>query len=138
MIKVLPIQTKEEQENICRICGVEFDIHTLAYAATVDDELRGICQFALTEKGGVIRSIACIGEKDFEILFLLGRASLNFIDLNGVHSAYFEDPCFTDEDIIKAIGFELTADGKYFVDLTDFFTAPCKHHPMKTPDFSDK
>ena len=138
MIKVLPIQTKKEQEEICRICGVEYDVRAMAYAATVDDELRGICQFAMTPNGGIIRTIACVGEKDFEVLFLLGRASLNFIDLAGVHSAYFEDPNFTDDDIIKSIGFELNEQGKYFVDLTDFFTAPCKHHPMKTPDFSDK
>ncbi len=138
MIKVLPIQTKEEQEEICRACGVEYEARLMAYAATVDDKLAGVCQFTMNEKGGSIRSIACLGEKDFEILFLLGRATLNFMDLAGVHSAYFEDPNFTDEDMIRSIGFEKQDDGKYFVDLTDFFVAPCKHHPMKTPSFSDK
>ena len=138
MIKILPIQTKDEQERICLACGIEYNVRYMAYAATIDDKLAGVCQFTMSDKGGSIRSIACLGEKDFEVLFLLGRATLNFIDLAGVHSAYFDDANFTDEDIIKSIGFERTDDGRYFVDLTDFFTAPCKHHPMKTPDFSDK
>ncbi len=138
MIKVLPIQTKQEQEEICRACGVKYDVELMAYSATVDGELAGVCQFTMNDRGGFIRSIACKGEKDFEILFLLGRAALNFIDLSGVHKAFFEDPDFTDETIIKAIGFERTAEDNFFVDLTDFFVAPCKHHPMELPDFSDK
>ena len=90
MLKVLPIQTKFEQEEICKKCNVEFKPDLLAYSATVDGELRGVSQFKLTEKGGLVYDIApAIDTYDFEALFVLGRGTLNFIDLCGVHYAIY-------------------------------------------------
>ena len=67
-----------------------------------------------------------------ESLFVMGRATLNFIDLCGVHVAYFEDESFESEGMIKSIGFTKQEDGRWFVDLTDFFVEPCQHgHGLK-------
>ena len=94
MLKVLPIQTKAEQESICKQCNVEFCPDLLAYSATVDGELRGVSQFKLTAEGGLVFDIAQIPDiYDFEALFVLGRATLNFIDLCGVHTAFFDAEC---------------------------------------------
>ena len=128
MLKVLPIQQKDEQEKICAACGVRFDPDLLAYAATVDDVLCGVSQFKLTDKGGLVYDIApVIGGFDFEALFVLGRGTLNFIDLCGVHKATFLGSVPDDQmrRLILAVGFKEQDDGSYFVDLEGFFTDHC-------------
>ena len=127
MLEVLPIQSKEEQAAICARCDVPFRTKLLAYKALVDGELYGVCQFTMNAEGGVIVDFASVPEKyEFEPMFVMGRAALNFIDLCGVHRAFFDAPC-ENEILIKAIGFSRNADGRYEMDLTNFFKEPCKH-----------
>ena len=128
MLKVLPIQTKAEQERICKLCGVEFKPDLLAYAATVDEELRGVSQFKLTAEGGLVYDVApAIDTYDFEALFVLGRGTLNFIDLCGVHYAIYcgEIKDEQHERLLKSIGFKKTENGSLELDLTGFFTDHC-------------
>ncbi len=133
MLEVLPIQSKTEQEALCARCGVPFAESDMAYKALIDGELMGICQFTMNENGGHLHHLSLnrelkIAPKDrAEALFVMGRATLNFIDLCGVHTAYFEDESFTDEAMIKAIGFKKTAENAWWIDLTDFFLHPCQH-----------
>ena len=97
----------------------------LAYLATVDDVFTGVCQFKLTPNGGEVYDIALLPDKDdFEALFVMGRAALNFIDLCDVHLAYYTGKV-QDETLIKAIGFRQNAEGRWEMDLTGFFTKPC-------------
>ena len=124
MLKVLPIQSKAEQEKICLACGVKYAPDLLAYSATVDDVLAGICQFKLSDKGGLIYDLAPAKDTfDFEALFVLGRGTLNFIDLCGVHKAFYVGDV-SDEPLIKAIGFKQSEDG-WFINLEGFFTDHC-------------
>lgn len=128
MLEILPIQSKTEQEALCARCNITYDPELMAYGASVDGESVGICQFTISDKGGSLIDIAQVpGRNEFETAFLLGRAALNFIDLCGVHCATY-DGNVSDESLIRAIGFTKTSDGKYVVDLTDFFTNPCQHH----------
>jgi hypothetical protein len=129
MLKVLPIQSKDEQERICNAANVKYDPDLLAYAATVDDVLVGVSQFKLTSKGGIVYDIAPIPDRfDFEALFVLGRGTLNFIDLTGVHKAFYDAPVDeSNEMLVRRIGFCKRDDGRFFVDLTNFFTSPCQH-----------
>ena len=127
MLEVLPIQSKQEQEALCARCGIAFRTETLAYKALVEGELRGVCQFTMNASGGRIIDFAPVPDLyEFEPMFVMGRAALNFIDLCGVHHAYFDAAC-ENETLIKAIGFSKNSDGRYEIDLTDFFTEPCKH-----------
>lgn len=128
MLKVLPIQTKAEQEEICKACGVTFNPDLLAYSATVDDELRGVSQFKLTAEGGLVFDIApAIDTYDFEALFVLGRGTLNFIDLCGVHYAIYRGEIIDEqhERLLKAVGFKKTESGSLEIDLNGFFTDHC-------------
>ena len=128
MLQVLPIQEKQEQEALCARCGVPFDPALLAYKTLVDGELRGVCQFTMDANGGRILHFASAPDLyEFEPMFVMGRATLNFIDLCGVHRAYFDADC-ENETLIKAIGFRKNAEGRYEMDLTDFFIEPCQHH----------
>ena len=127
MLEVLPIQDKQEQAALCAHCGIEFQPALLAYKALVDGELKGVCQFTMDAAGGRIVGFASIPEAyEFEPMFVMGRAALNFIDLCGVHRAFFDAPC-ENEMLIKAIGFSKNTDGRYEIDLTDFFIHPCQH-----------
>ena len=132
MLKVLPIQSKEEQERICRACGVTYNPDLLAYSAETDGRLAGVSQFKLTDTGGVIYDIApALDFENFEALFVMGRGTLNFIDLCGIHSARYEGE-LRDEGLLRAIGFKKNAEGIYEVDLEGFFDEPCAHgHGMK-------
>ena len=81
MLEVLPIQDKKEQEAIANLCGVPFRTELLAYKALVDGELRGICQFTMNAGGGSIVDFAHVPDAyEFEPMFVMGRATLNFIE----------------------------------------------------------
>lgn len=132
MLKVFPIQDKNEQAALCERCGVTYNAELLAYQATVDDAFVGICQFKLQPEGGILYDLAPLkgDNQDFEAIFVLGRAALNFIDLCGVHQAYFDgDVSVPGEVLLRAIGFrpDERQKGRLGMDLTDFFTSPCKH-----------
>lgn len=128
MLKVLPIQSKDSQKDVCLRCNVEYKPELLAYSATVEDVLMGVSQFKLTDKGGMVYDIAPAADTfDFEALFVLGRGTLNFIDLCGVHKAYYLGSVSDEQTarLIRAIGFKEQEDGSYFVDLEGFFTDHC-------------
>ena len=139
MLKVLPVQSKPQQEELCRRCNVSFKPDLLAYAATVDEEFVGICQFRLTDRGGELFDLAKAADRpepadrkardasDFEAMFVMGRGTLNFIDLCGVHHAYFrgEEP---DDGLLRAIGFTKNDEGVYEINLEGFFTDHCHNH----------
>ena len=126
MLSVLPIQSKNEQKEICELCGVEYRPTLLAYKLADEGKTVGVCQFRLTPEGGVISTLSCkAGEERFEYLFMLGRGTLNFIDTCGAKYAYLDIEGF-DDVTARAIGFSKT-DGRYRIDLEGFFTEPCKH-----------
>ncbi len=127
MLEVLPIQDKQEQEALCGLCGIPYDADLMAYKALVEGSVKGICQFTMNASGGSITHFAHAPEGyEFEPMFVMGRATLNFIDLCGVHTAYF-DADYQNETLIRAIGFSKDANDRYHMDLTDFFKEPCQH-----------
>ncbi len=127
MLEVLPIQDKREQEALCARCGIPYRAELLAYQAINEGEFCGICQFTMDADGGRILDFAALPDKyAFEPMFVMGRATLNFIDLCGIHRAFFDAPCDNDT-LIRAIGFVPNAAGRYEIDLTGFFIDPCQH-----------
>ena len=127
MLSVLPIQSKDEQKEVCELCRVEYRPTLLAYKLTDGGKTVGVCQFRLTPEGGVISTLSGLpGEEKFEYLFMLGRGTLNFIDTCGAKYAYLDIDGF-DDVTARAIGFS-RIDGRYRIDLEGFFTEPCKHH----------
>ncbi len=129
MLKACPIQSKDEQKKLCELCETEYNPDWMAYSANVDGKDVGICQFTIKAEGGIIKSIARVkGTDDFEAMFVLGRAAMNFINLCGNETVFFDCDGVIDEPLIKAIGFKKSESGRYEVkNLTDFFTHPCQH-----------
>lgn len=127
MLEILPIQLKSEQEALAARCEITYNPDLMAYSAILNGDTVGICQFSMKSGVGHIDDIALLpGMDDNEIMLVLGRAALNFIDLCGVHEAYY-DGHINNNTLIRQIGFSQNSDGNFYINLTDFFNHPCKH-----------
>ena len=127
MLEVIPIQTKTEQEALAARVGAEFLPDALAYRADADGEFVGMCQFRLDPSGGHMLTLVSLpGHEDFQPMFVMGRAALNFMELCGAETAYYEAP-LRDRVLVGAIGFREDENGKLKVDLKGFFDHPCQH-----------
>ena len=127
MLVIKPIEDKNEQKDITEKCGILFRSELFAYKALNDGELLACAQFDIDENGASIDAIRqVIGSSyDFEAMFILCRAVLNFLDLCGVTTAYFPAPSDDDEiRLLKAIGFRET-DGILTATLTGMFDGKC-------------
>lgn len=127
MFKISPVQDKSIQEKYALACGAPYYEDTFAYAM-IDQEdgtLMGMSQFDIFEDAAYIKTLrARIGYSDFEAMFILGRATMNFIDLCGKHTCKANKDT-SDERLLRAIGFKPTEDGEYFCDMTGMFDGHC-------------
>lgn len=123
MLKILPIQTKEEQKEIMAQCSIPFRAYCFAYAAYDDGILIGGVQFYFENAACHIVDIRTKeGVDDEEALFIMGRGVLNIVDMCGIHDAYVEDPERLDKKLIARIGFWKNDEGKEYMNLRGFFT----------------
>lgn len=131
MITVKPIQSKEEQQRLCALCHIPYRAELLAYGAyNGQGAFAGICQFGMDAEGGHVYDLATPDNSDpDDCLFVMGRAALNFIDLCGTKTAFFEGKA-TDDALLRRIGFSTDKNGRYALLLDGFFTQACKHHPQ--------
>ena len=130
VFKISAIQDKEIQKRYAAECGAEFFPDSFGYSMIEesDGSLMGIAQFDLTGESGYIYTLRPrIGYEDFEAMFILGRATMNFIDLCGNHTCYAA-PDAGDARLIRAIGFKPNEKGELFADMTDMFSGNCGNH----------
>jgi hypothetical protein len=92
-------------------------------------ELMGFSQFEIKEGVGYIRDLRTkIGYSDFEAMFILGRATMNFIDMCEVHTCHAEKNA-GEEILLKSIGFKFSEElGLYTCDMTGMFDGKCSGH----------
>lgn len=131
MFKISPIQDINEQKAVAEACGANLKVGAFAYAMrdAESGDLMGFSQFEITENGGQLYDLrAAIGYDDFEAMFILGRSTMNFIDLCGSHTLTAKTDA-ADEVLLKAIGLRPTDDGMLFCDMTGFFDGShCSGH----------
>lgn len=121
LLEIFPIPSKTEQETACARCGVSFYPDCTAYVAKEGGKFLAIAQFTVKEREGFLKSLGCAKElEDDEILLLLGRAVLNFMDLCGVHTAVCAEGATT-KRAIDAIGFSRDAEGVLHANMTRMF-----------------
>ena len=129
MFTVKPIQSTEEREALCARTGAEFHIGDMAYAVRIDETEAGIVTFFIHGQRGCLRQIVFYEDKqDFEVMFIAGRACMEFMDRIGAHEGYFISPDPANERLTKALGYKKQPDGSWFLDTTDFFIEHCKHY----------
>ncbi len=133
MFKISPIQDKDLQKEYAAACGAPFYPDSLAYAMINQDDgsLMGMSQFDILGESGYIKTLReREGYTDFEAMFILARATMNFIDLCGSHTA-IADESTANERLLLAAGFKKTLDGKYLADMTNMFTGHCDGNTKK-------
>lgn len=122
MLIIKPVQTKEQQRDLCALCGVRYRADALCYQAYLGDNpdaeetFVGICQFDLGDVGCIYDLICATDIRDEEALFIMGRQTLNFMDLTGTHEAVFRPESETSEHLIRWLGFR-EKDGEWYMDL---------------------
>ena len=131
MFKISPIQDPIEQKEVAESCGAEYRSGAFAYAMrnAESGDLMGFSQFEITEIGGQLYDLRpVLGYDDFEAMFILGRSTMNFIDLCGSHTLTAKADA-ADEILLKAIGLRPRDDGTLFCDMTGFFDGShCSGH----------
>lgn len=128
MLRILPLESKQEQQRICGLCGIPYDAESLAYGAWEGELLVGGAQFRLAA-GGVceLRDLSCArGVEDDEALFIMGRGLLNFVDRVGYHDAVAVFPQRISTAVLHRIGFFADESGKFVMNLRGRFDG--SHH----------
>ena len=132
MFKITPIQDMGEQSACAKACGAEFREGFLAYAMFDKDsgKIMGFAQFELSSGYGYISDLkSAVGYEDYEAMFILGRATMNFIDLCGLHICRAATEA-GDERLLHAIGLRLKGDC-YECDMTGMFDGNCSKESAK-------
>ena len=121
MFKITPIQDKTRQKEICDLLGTEFRPDAFGYIMfDIDTEsLMGFSQFEVGEIGFIYDLLPAKGTDDFEAMFILGRQTMNFIDICGNHICRASENA-GDARLLRAIGFKDMGDG-LFCDMTGMF-----------------
>lgn len=131
MFKITPIQSIEQQIEVANKCNTKYREGAFAYVMVDSEsgELMGFAQFEITEKGGRLFDLLPIGkDDDYEAMFILGRATMNFIDMCGAHTLY-ADTSAGDSTLLRAIGLRTTEGDELFCDMTGFFDGShCSGH----------
>ena len=133
MFKISPINDKETQKKHAEACGKVYVEGHFAYSMidVESGELMAFSQFEIDERGGYISALAPkIGLSDFEAMFILGRSTMNFIDLCGAHTCRAASDA-AEERLLRAIGFKSTDSGEYFTDMTGMFDGHCDGSAVK-------
>ena len=131
MFKISPIQSPEEQALVASACGSEYKAGAFGYEMRDSESgaLMGFSQFEINADGGILLDLRPVRDlDDYEAMFILGRATMNFIDLCGAHTLSASASA-ADITLLRAIGLRPTEEGHYFCDMTGFFDGShCSGH----------
>ena len=130
MFKITPIQDKSRQKEICESLETEFHPEAFGYIMfDIDTEkLMGFSQFEVGEIGYIYDLLPAKDVDDFEAMFILGRQTMNFIDICGNHICKAKENA-GDARLLRAIGFK-ESDGELYCDMTGMFDGHCSGHPV--------
>ncbi len=132
MFKITPIQDFNTQSLYAEKCGTTAKEGLFAYSMIdlENGELMAISQFEIGEEYGVIYDIRpARGLDDFEAMFILGRQTMNFIDLCGAHKCKALKSA-GEERLLRAIGFRESGD-ELICDMEGMFDGHCDGHAVK-------
>lgn len=120
MLTVLPIQSKDEQEKLCAICGVPYDIESFCYRAD-DGDFIGICQFSFNGGVGYVKNLAYAPNMDdTEAMIIMLRATMSFMHRCGLETSELHPNCMP-ENLRNMSGYVKNEKGVYTVDLKKFY-----------------
>ena len=122
MFKITPVQPDTNANEYLNACSAILKDGCFMYAMTdcESGEIMGISQFEIQDGFGYIYDLKeASGRNDFEAMFILGRQTMNFINLCGIEICR-ADSNTGDTQLIKAIGFK-EKDNFYECSMTGMF-----------------
>ncbi len=120
MLTVLPIQSKDEQRELCQRCEIEYDLESFCYRAD-DGDFIGICQFKFENGIGIIKNLAYAPNMhDSEAMIIMLRATMSFMHRCGLEKSILSEGCMP-ESLRNLSGYIKNEDGFYAVDLQKFY-----------------
>lgn len=129
MLEIKPIETQEEQIDILGRCHISYKETLFAYKAYDGASLLGAAQFDIRGSIAVLDAIrqAEGTTEDFEGMFILSRAVLNFLDLCGVQEVFSYTVDKEEQHLLRCVGFKET-DGILKISLAGLFDSHCAGH----------
>lgn len=120
MLTVLPIQSKDEQEKLCLLCGIDYDMEAFAYRAD-DGEFIGICQFYFDGETGYIKNLAYAPNMDdSEAMIIMLRATMSFMHRCGLEKSVLCENAIP-SSLLQMSGYIKNESDVYTVDLNKFY-----------------
>jgi len=129
MLEIKPIESKEEQKEILSLCHIAYKESYFAYKAYEGTSLLAAAQFDIHGSEAELDAIRQVEgtTEDFEGMFILGRAVLNFLDLVGVETVVSYAADEEERRLLKCIGFREEQEALR-ITLTGLFDAKCSGH----------
>ena len=136
MFKITPVSTDTRRAEVAALCGISLHDGSFLYEMidVASGDLLGACEFEIEGALGVLLELVDLHPKgDFEAMFILGRATMNFIDLCGAHRCTARGGAAA-SDLLGALGFREAEDGP-LADLSGMFDGHCAVTPSGSPPY---
>ncbi len=133
MFKITPVRELSLHKEYAEKVGVPYREGYFAYSMTDYDtnELMGFSQFEIDERGGLLADIAEVeGQDDFEAMFILGRQTMNFMNMCGAIELRAEKN-EKNEKLLLAIGFRADEKGNFVCNTEGMFDGHCGGHKVE-------
>ena len=129
MLIIKPVEEKEQQKQFADACGIPYRTGDFAYAAYVDGIFTALSQFRVCDTHGILDDLVLVpASNDVEALFILGRQTLNWIDLLGIHACKCS-PNAAPERVLRVMGFVPAGEENTLIaDMTHMFDGHCGGH----------
>ena len=131
MFKITPVNDRDTARRIADACGVPYREGAFMYRMIDPDGevLLGMSQFEILGACGMIFDLREAPDRhDFEAMFILGRATMNFIDMCGAHLCRATKDT-ADAPFLRALGFCEGEDG-FTADMHGMFDGHCGVHTV--------
>ena len=129
MFKIFPIQDDETKHTYADACGAAVIDGAFSYGMADAESLAimGFAQFDIDKDRATLYDLKeKIGQSDFEAIFILGRATLEFCERCGTTVCYAKKAA-ADETLLRAIGLRsLNECGELFGRIEGMFDGHCE------------
>ncbi len=129
MFKIFPIQDEKTKNTYAEACGAAVKDGAFSYGMADAESLAimGFSQFDIDGDTSTLYDLKeKIGQSDFEAIFILGRATLEFCERCGATVCYAKKDA-ADETLLRAIGLRnVDEDGRLFGRIEGMFDGHCE------------
>lgn len=121
MLEMRPVYTSYEREEYTKPFGIVPEDGKVVICARYPDRFVGMAYVSAQGENGTIHFLSLVdGYNDDIDIFLLGKAMLNYLDLQGVKNVTY--PEVTNEPLVKRLGFRKNEENVYTLSLVGYFT----------------